>query len=809
VNERLRHHLQLHAASAVAATLALTLGILARAQDVEPPAEDEAVVDDVQLIDRTPFDRVTLNAANGNAVIETVLLDLPEHKVPDPLPTSGSFQLRQISQPSVAYAVEWQDVAKIELYEQLLMEEALRLTSADEFAEAFDYLAFLQTNYPDLAGLETAMQDFLWRDASTTFAAGDGDGAWPALVALYERNPEYPRLVNAVAAVSDGLISSRLSEKNYAGARAVLELVVEHFPNLELSNIDGWRARFEADARAQLAAAREAMDAGDFDAAREAAMFAHAILPDLEDARTMIREIQAAAPEIRVGVTEAARRPRPTRTPTWAEARGAGLLDPLLVEMVDFGAEGGEYASRFGELGAAESGLETSLRLAPGGMRMGITPDAVARQLLDAAGGKGADRHETLAGLFENLTIADGCEVQLTWRRPHLHPESLLQVPLRALTDSARAPGLWLDPLERGAEASDARYQRTGPPEAAAGSPRIVLEHVFDDDEAALTALMRGEIDAVDRVPPWQVDRMQRAGDVVVAQYRLPTIHVLIPNPQSPLLAMREFRRALCYGIDRDGIVLDILLGGTPQAGFRTVSGPFLVGVELNDPAGYATNPDVPPRPYEPRLAALLANVARSTLAKREAEQRKADAEAAKTDELEAAEESGEESESSDGEAEGDDEPPEPESLILAHPADPVARVCCQSIKLQLDRIGIPIKLVEIPASSTENVPYDLLYAELAIGEPVVDARRLLSATGVAGRASALMTAALEKLDHAQNLNAARERLREIHRIAHYDLPVIPLWQTVNHFASRTWLIGVGEQPVSLYQNLNDWRKEF
>jgi hypothetical protein len=38
---------------------------------------------------------------------------------------------------------------------------------------------------------------------------------------------------------------------------------------------------------------------------------------------------------------------------------------------------------------------------------------------------------------------------------------------------------------------------------------------------------------------------------------------------------------------------------------------------------------------------------------------------------------------------------------------------------------------------------------------------------------------------------------------------VIPLWQTVNSFAYRKWLAGVGQQPVALYQNLDQWRKEF
>ncbi len=147
---------------------------------------------------------------------------------------------------------------------------------------------------------------------------------------------------------------------------------------------------------------------------------------------------------------------------------------------------------------------------------------------------------------------------------------------------------------------------------------------------------------------------------------------------------------------------------------------------------------------------------------------------------------------------------------MLAHPADPLARVACQSLKLQFDRVNIPIKLVELPADDPNaNVTFDLLYAELTVLEPLIDARRLLGADGLAGRSSALMTAALEILARSENWNDARNRLREIHRIAHFDLPLIPLWQTENYFAHRTWLKGVGERPLTLYQNLDDWRKEF
>jgi tetratricopeptide (TPR) repeat protein len=761
---------------------------------------DVAPTDDViipeRLLDRTPFDRITLNAENQNATIETVLLDLPDRKVPTPLPQEGSLELHVLSQPSIPYAVAWAKIAKIDLYEQILLDEARRLTTRGEFAEAFDYYAFLQANYSKLAGLDAALDDYLWRDAAASFSAGDGAAAWPALLALYERNPQFPRLAGAVQAVSDALITAHLTASNYGAARAELDVVEKHFPKLELTNIARWRQRLASDAAAKLRSARAALSTRNFDAAREAAMIAEAIDPNLEEARALLAEIQAAAPEFRVGVMQGGSPQRPTATPDWAAARVAELVDPQLARIVAFGAEGGVYECRYGVMSTSDSGLETGLRLSPVARRRGLSADAMALRFAELANLSYQAARDELAASLVKVDVADGCEVNLAWRQPHLHPEALLQIPIRGLTTNGDAGGLWFEASRPRAGADgliSMRYERTGSADANTGMPRYVVERVFDDDDAELSALARGELDAVDRVPPWQLEQARNTPGVVVKPYALPTVHVLIPNFDNPLLAAREFRRALCYAIDCRGIVRDILLGGDEVAGFTPVSGPFPAGSSLTDPVGYAYNSELRPRPYEPRLAALLSGVARATLAKRDREERKA---------------RGEEVEAEDPTK----EPtlPPPEELVLVHPSDALARVACQALKLQLDNVGIPVKLVEAPpGQAPADMPYDLLYAELAVWEPLTDARRLLGRRGLTGRASALMSSALDELDASQNWNEARARLKAIHRIAYYDLPVIPLWQTLNHFAHRNWLAGAGEKPLTIYQDLESWRKDF
>jgi len=253
-------------------------------------------------------------------------------------------------------------------------------------------------------------------------------------------------------------------------------------------------------------------------------------------------------------------------------------------------------------------------------------------------------------------------------------------------------------------------------------------------------------------------------------------VHVLVPNPAKSLSNEREFRRALCFALQRDRIVQQVLLGGAEIAGFQVLSGPFPAGTSFSDPLRYAYNSQLEPRPFEPRLAAVLATVGWSRVL--------------------------------DPTGKGGIELQPMPTLVLAHPADPIARVACETIKLQLDRAGIPIRLVEFTADEllAGKVEYDLRYAELAVWEPLADVRTLVAPGGLAGDiGSPYLQATLRELDDATNWRDVRTKLAEIHDIAHHDLPLIPLWQTVNHFAYRTALRGIGPSPIALYQDAEQW----
>jgi ABC-type transport system substrate-binding protein len=526
--------------------------------------------------------------------------------------------------------------------------------------------------------------------------------------------------------------------------------------------------------------------------ARKAVGRALAIWPNLESATQTMARIDREFPYITVGVLETSPRQPTRRIDDWAALRTSSLTQRLLAEEVDFGSEGGDYRSPLGEWKLDEGGRELTLKLVPVAAG-GPTSDAIARYLLALATPGNSNFRGDLAALVEGVSIAAGNSVVLHLKRVHVRPESLLQIPPPAADGNATGGDRPTGPFSVADHTPDlVVFAATKLASTQPAGLQAIVEQTMPSDEAAVTALLDGDVDVLDRVPPWQLARLRAVPEIRVGSYTLPTVHVLIPNLDRPLPAKREFRRALCYGIDRKWIVDRVLLGGAAVPGFEPISGPFPAGTSLSDPIRYGYNSQVAPRPFEPRLASILATVAWSSV------QYPPEKNKDKTKEKVQAKEK-------EKEKLADTNLPE---LTLAHPKDPVARVACQTIQSQLAREGIPVKLREFTADEliAGKVDCDLRYAELAVWEPVTDARHIFGPHGLAGGLqSAYLDSALRNLDTATNWKDVRARLAELHDIANHELPVIPLWQTVNFFAYRTSVRGIGDSPVTLYQNVEQW----
>ncbi len=741
------------------------------------------LADDQRICDRQPFDRVILDKENKDAVLDVEQLNLPEYRVQ----AQGNLTIRLLVDPTRPYVVDWEHITQVMSFEQILMSEARRLSDQGEFDEAFDYYARLLRDYPSMPGVEDAANDYLRSNAAALVKSQRYDRALAVLLALYARQPEAQGLRDGVDAVCTKMIEEKLRAKDFAAARAVLSVWQEKFRELNSSTAAAWDARFATAARRQVDEARQHIANKDFLAARLAIGRARDIRPDMAEARELWAEIQRINPSVAVGVFETSPHDPVRRIDDWAALRASRLLAPPIDEMVGFGSEGGVYKSPYGRWIPDERGTRMSLQLATPATpndKSAPSADFLARFFLHMADPTRPEYSRDFAALLAGVSVEGTGLVHLDWQRPHVRPEALLQLPLTRLTTDEKGrttDELFTPPPWTVAESQPDRVVFNATPVLGAPAPRLrtIFEQTMPDDQAAVAALVHGDIDVLDRVPPWQIERLRKAKDIRVEKYELPTVHVLLLNPDKPLSRQREFRRALCYAIPRERIVKQVLLGGAELPGFTVLSGPFPAGTSFSDPLRYAYNNRIEPRPFEPRLAAVLASVAWTkvldpTGKSKAKENRK----------------------------------PLPQ-LVLAHPADPVARVACEAIQVQLANVGIPTKLVEFTSDEllAGKVQYDLRYAELAVWEPVVDARALFGPGGLAGGlASAYLTAALTELDHATNWRDVRAKLAEIHDIAHHDLPLVPLWQTVNYFAYRTSLHGIGQKPITLYQNVDEWR---
>jgi tetratricopeptide (TPR) repeat protein len=726
------------------------------------------------LLERTPFDQIILNKVEGGATLEVLPLSLPERPLRT-MPKEGGLQVRLLDRPTEDFAVAWTSIAQIRVFEQMLLEEAQRLVAAGKFDQAYDYFGRLRVEYPNLGGLDNAISDYLMRNATAVYKANQHDRALALLLSLHQRNPRHAGLPEAVQSVAGEIIQRYLREGNYAAARRVLDVWRTQFHGVATQAADEWQRRFEDAAGKQIDEAARLVGQKQYIPARQAVSRALAIWPALQSAAAMLAQIQREFPFVTVGVLETAPREPTRRIDDWATLRTARLTQRLLAEQIDFGGEGGVYQSPFGEINVDETGRELTFKLHSAGG--GPTVDELSRYLLSTARRGAPHFRPDLAALLGGISVAHSDTITLYFRHEHVRPAALLQMPPPGAKNQAGAyavaafsPDQVVLARREGAEKS------TG--------PQAIVEQTITSDEAAITALQTGELDVLDRVPPWQVERLRELRDVHVGTYKLPTVHVLIPNLKRPLMAKREFRRALCFGIDRKWIVERVLLGGTAMQGFQAISGPLPAGASLNDPIRYGYDANITARPFEPRLASILATVAW----------------AAVQNPPEKAKEKDKEKDTG-----ADVELPE---IVLAHPNDPIARIACQSIQAQLVREEIPVTLREFTAEELAGgkVDYDLRYAELTIGEPLTDMRLVVGPNGLAGDLqSPYLDAALRDLDTAANWKEVRARLAQIHDIAHHELPVIPLWQTINFFAYRGSVRGIAESPIALYQNIDQW----
>src|SRR4051812_16536861 len=97
-----------------------------------------------RLMDQVPFDILTLDKANDNKVYKVYPVRLPGRRVPEKPKPNEKIRVKLIEDEQ-EYDVAWMHIAKLELYEQMVLAEVQKFATEGKLDEAYDELAFLLT----------------------------------------------------------------------------------------------------------------------------------------------------------------------------------------------------------------------------------------------------------------------------------------------------------------------------------------------------------------------------------------------------------------------------------------------------------------------------------------------------------------------------------------------------------------------------------------------------------------------------------------------------------------------------------------
>ncbi|QDV56817.1 Bacterial extracellular solute-binding protein, family 5 Middle [Rosistilla oblonga] len=733
----------------------------------------------MELLDVEPFDIVRFTEKAGGGAVRTIPFNFPNRKLP--INPKGKLIMNLVGLEGTKYEADWKDIETIELWEKRLQAEVQKMIGEKRFDDAYPLLAILLRDYPQIEGLDQLRTDYMYRNAADSLKRGEYKHTLAMLESLRQHNPTFNTAIvlRVIGAVTDKLIQELVDGGQLEYAQKLHARLESDYPDGEISSIPKWADAFLKMATEKREAALAARKKGDMRAARALSRESYAIWPRIEGGKELIAQIDAEYPLVNVGVLQTATVFDPTRIDNWSARRAGRLLYRTLFEISGAGPEGGEYDFLFGDLEISDDRKELyfdiDLNELPPSLATANSFN-VSELLMNRARPDHPDYSAPWAALLDRIEIPTLTKITAYLNRPHVVPHALLQRKIEGgvFEDKPGAPtGSYRFDLQKD---GITRYIYTGT-DLKEHQPREVVEIELADSGDAVSGLLRGELDVVDQLFPADADRLRQDPRVSVNNYPLPSVHMLVPCSDHHFLADRTFRRALLYGIDRETILSGELLANKSVQGCQVLSGPFPAGIELNDPLAYAYDETILPRPYEPRLGTLLITMAQqqaAALAKRNKE-----------------------------------EPPELKPIRIGYPATDIANVACEAIKTQLSLLsGLEVETIKLPPGQTWPEPgqCDLVYVMASVWEPVADARRIVGPDGLAKSDSQLVGMGLRMLEMSKNWKDVRDGLRELHRISHHELPVLPLWQLVDSYAFRKDIRGVGRSNVTLYQSLDNWR---
>lgn len=739
------------------------------------------------LYEAEPFDVVKLDDANMGAELKVRPIPFPNRRVPVKPKPSEKIRVKLLDDAR-DFDIAWANIKRIDLFENMVLQEAQKIAAERKIDEAFPYFVFLLDHYPKTEGLQEARQAYLWQAAGFSFGKQNYAEALGIIEELRKLNPDFrasptsPTVMTILGSTADNLIGGYVAKNDYRSARMLLERLVKTYNAGNEPFATKWVKQLSDMAGEARDKAKALLEEGKFIEAYDETARMKNIWASVAGGEELVAEMSRRYPLVVVGVSQPAKSFDARSLVDPAARRAGRLLQRQLMEFSGMGPEGGKYISPFGTFSRSDDGTNFTLEFkGQGNQAAPLSAFDVSQRFLQLADENQPNYLPAWARLVASVQVKQGTQVQVNLRVPHVLPEALLQVEALA--------GNGPDKTDQGMESSFGPYRilstaatttrfvrNDSSPFTTTAQPAEVVERYFDDPQRAILALKRGEVDVLDQVFVGDLAAVLQEPGIVLKQYSVPTTHCLLINRAHPYLENRTFRRALLYGCDREAIFQQGFLRGQALPGWRVVGAPFPAPSKSGDNVAYGYDDLVAARPYDPRLALVLKLLTQQQL-KVEAERKMAKV-------------------------------PAWRPLVLGHPADEVSRLACKALVQQWQIVGVECKLQEFPLGTYADPANkcDLTYVQLATWEPLVDAARLFGEEGLTPTDNTFIRLAIKQIEQASNWQQVRQRMQQLHLQLHEDVTIVPLWQTYDYYAFRQGFTALESNRATLYQNVQQWQ---
>ena len=319
---------------------------------------------------RSPFDRIILNGENNNAVMEVSPLGLPNRIVPQKPAPEERLYFHLVDQPDKTYAVPWQEIAKVELFEQILLDEAMQLAARGKGDVAYDYFRFLFAKYPKLAGLESAYGDFLYEEAKKARRDNNLPAALAMLRELHDRQPARPGSGQSLGADHRQAHRTVRRRAGLSGRAAVVdESRRDVSPGTDRGSV---AVATEAVLRGLCSRRPRGLRGRRLRQSGRSGPPSRPGLAGIARCEELAQALHQKYPRVVVGVSVPAAGIDPQRIDDWASHRSGRLVHRRAGRFAAPGAQGGRYVCPVGSAGLDPKGQQIAVKLSPG-LRSGRT----------------------------------------------------------------------------------------------------------------------------------------------------------------------------------------------------------------------------------------------------------------------------------------------------------------------------------------------------------------------------------------------------------------------------------------------------